>query len=70
MPQPTGFQLIKALEKVGFHEVPGGKRSHRKLSNGMRTVVVPTHRAAVPVGTLASVPRQAGISAEDLRKLL
>jgi hypothetical protein len=38
MPQPSGFQLVKALEKIGFHDVPGGKGSHRKLSNGVRTV--------------------------------
>jgi predicted RNA binding protein YcfA (HicA-like mRNA interferase family) len=63
MPQPSGFQLVKALEKIGFHDVPGGKGSHRKLSNGTRTVIVPTHRGAVPIGTLrrfsasqASVP--------------
>jgi predicted RNA binding protein YcfA (HicA-like mRNA interferase family) len=70
MPQPNGFQVIKALEKIGFREVPGGKGSHRKLSNGKRTVVVPTHREAIPVGTLASILRQAGISADDLRLLL
>lgn len=70
MPQPSGFQLVKALEKIGFHDVPGGKGSHRKLSNGVRTVIVPTHRGPVPIGTLASILRQAGIGADDLRKLL
>ena len=70
MPQPSGFQLVKALEKIGSHDVPGGKGSHRKLSNGVRTVIVPTHRGAVPIGTLASILRQAGITADDLRKLL
>jgi hypothetical protein len=44
----------------------GGSR----LSNGVRTVIVPTHRGAVPTGTLASILRQAGISADDPRKLL
>jgi predicted RNA binding protein YcfA (HicA-like mRNA interferase family) len=70
LPQPSGFQLIKALEKAGFREVPGGKGSHRKLSNGTRTVAVPTHRGAIPVGTLASILRQAGIKADDLPALL
>jgi predicted RNA binding protein YcfA (HicA-like mRNA interferase family) len=70
MPQPSGLELVKALERIGFREVPGGKGSHRKLSNGARTVVVPTHRGAVPIGTLASILRQAGISADDLRKVL
>jgi predicted RNA binding protein YcfA (HicA-like mRNA interferase family) len=70
MPQPSGFQLVKALEKIGFNDVPGGKGSHRKLSNGVRTVIVPTHRGPVPIGTLASILRQAGIGADDLRKLL
>jgi predicted RNA binding protein YcfA (HicA-like mRNA interferase family) len=70
MPQPSGLELVKALKRIGFHEVPGGKGSHRKLSNGVRNVVVPTHRGAVPIGTLASILRQAGISADDLRKLL
>ena len=70
MPQLSGLQLVRALEKIGFHDVPGGKGSHRKLSNGARTVIVPTHRGAIPVGTLASILRQAGITADDLRKLL
>ncbi|MGH3273911.1 MAG: type II toxin-antitoxin system HicA family toxin [Streptosporangiaceae bacterium] len=66
----SGLELVKALEKIGFYEIAGGKGSHRKLSNGLRTVIVPTHRGAVPVGTLASILRQAGISADDLRELL
>jgi predicted RNA binding protein YcfA (HicA-like mRNA interferase family) len=70
IPQASGGQIIKALGKIGFDEVSGGKGSHRKLSNGRRTVIVPTHRGAVPVGTLASILRQAGISAEDFRALL
>jgi len=70
MPQASGFQVIKALEKLGFQEVSGGKGSHRKLSDGTRTVVIPTHRQSIPVGTLASILRQAGISTDQLRDLL
>jgi predicted RNA binding protein YcfA (HicA-like mRNA interferase family) len=70
LPHPTGLELVKALEKAGFRELPGGRGSHRKLGNGGRIVVVPTHRTAIPVGTLASILRQAGLTADDLRTLL
>jgi predicted RNA binding protein YcfA (HicA-like mRNA interferase family) len=34
------------------------------------TVIVPLHRGALPRGTLGSILRQAGMTADDLRQLL
>lgn len=71
LPVVSGPEVIRALQRAGFIEV-GGKGSHRKLHHVERnlTVIVPLHRRALARGTLASVLRQAGMTAEDLRALL
>ena len=57
-----------ALEKDGF-DVIGTKGSHCKLRRGPRTVIVPLHNEVRP-GTLASILRATGMSADRLRELL
>lgn len=60
---------MRALEKAGFTQV-SQKGSHVKLRNDAgRTVIIPLHRELAR-GTLASILRQAGLSAEEFRELL
>jgi predicted RNA binding protein YcfA (HicA-like mRNA interferase family) len=48
------------------------KGSHCKLFHDERrlTVIVPLHRRALPRGTLLSILRQAGMTSDDLGRLL
>ena len=68
LPIVSGARVVRALEKDGF-DVIGTKGSHCKLRQGPRTVIVPLHNEVRP-GTLASILRAAGISADRLRELL
>ena len=71
LPAVSGREVVRALERAGFVQV-GAKGSHRKLFHDERhlTVIVPLHRGELPRGTLASILRQAGMTADDLRLLL
>jgi predicted RNA binding protein YcfA (HicA-like mRNA interferase family) len=64
-------EVKRKLEAAGFREV-SRKGSHvkfaRKTSQGTYTAVVPYHRE-VPVGTLRSVLRQAGIETDEFERL-
>jgi predicted RNA binding protein YcfA (HicA-like mRNA interferase family) len=68
LPIVSGARVVRALEKDGF-DVIGTKGSHCKRRRGPRTVIVPLHNEVRP-GTLASILRAAGISADRLRELL
>jgi predicted RNA binding protein YcfA (HicA-like mRNA interferase family) len=61
---------VRALERGGFIHV-STRGSHAKLRQpeSGRLVIVPLHRT-LAVGTVASILRQAGLSAEDFRVLL
>ena len=70
--RPLPFREVKRkLEAAGFEEV-SSKGSHvkfaKKTSEGTYTAVVPHHRE-VPVGTLRSILRQAGIDPDEFEKL-
>ncbi len=65
-------QVIKALERANFfiHRQVG---SHVRLihqTERHRRVTVPVHNIDIPKGTLKSILNQAGLSVEDLIKLL
>jgi len=45
------------------------KGSHQKFSNGERTVIVPAGRKEIPIGTLKSISRQAGIAYDNFINL-
>ena len=64
-------EVKRKLEATGFSEV-SRKGSHvkfaKKTSQGTYTAVVPRHRE-VPVGTLRSVLRQAGIDPDEFERL-
>jgi predicted RNA binding protein YcfA (HicA-like mRNA interferase family) len=70
--KPLPFREVKRrLEVAGFVEV-WQTGSHIKFAKttaaGTRTAAVPKHRE-VAAGTLRSILRQPGISAEDFEKL-
>lgn len=73
LPVLSGKEVIKILSKIGFvHERTSG--SHAILNKhedgkGKITIPVPLHRELAK-GTLKSIMRQAGLSLEDLLKLL
>lgn len=69
---PLPYREVKRkLEAAGFIEV-GQRGSHVKFAKqtdeGMRTAVVPRHRE-IAVGTLRSILRQAGLSADEFEAL-
>jgi predicted RNA binding protein YcfA (HicA-like mRNA interferase family) len=70
LPRVSGDDAVKALQRAGFVWV-STKGSHCKLRHPelRRTAIVPLHRE-LAVGTLASVLRQAAMSAEEFRALL
>ncbi len=70
LPRLSGPETVRALERAGFVHV-STRGSHCKLRHvgRGRTAIVPLHRELAP-GTLASILRQAGLSSEELQKLL
>jgi predicted RNA binding protein YcfA (HicA-like mRNA interferase family) len=71
LPAVTGARLVKAFQAAGF-TVTSTRGSHHRLRHpDGRATTVPVHAGKdVPKGTLRAVLRDAGISAEDLRRLL
>ncbi len=71
LPTITPKKLISILEKFGF-EYSRSKGSHLSYFNPIskRTTIVPFHNSDIPKGTLLNILRQAGISKEELTKLL
>jgi len=68
IPRASGAEVVRALEKDGF-EVVGTRGSHCKMRKNSAVVIVPLHRN-LATGTMASILRQAGMSADQLRALL
>lgn len=64
-------EIIRIIEKNGF-ELDRVKGSHHIYyhKETKRRVVVPLHKKDFPKGTLAAIPRQVGLSREELAKLL
>ena len=67
LPRLSGDE-VKALGRDGFDMI-STRGSHCKLRKDDRTVIVPLHRELAK-GTLASILRQASITADQLRELL
>lgn len=68
LPVVSGKAIITALEDLGFTQVRQ-RGSHVVLRKGGIGCVVPLHRE-VDRGTLASILKQAGVSAEQLIETL
>ena len=71
LPVVTGASVVKALQAAGF-VLTSTRGSHHRLKHpDGRATTVPVHSGKdVPKGTLRSVLRDAGLSADDLRRLL
>ena len=70
LPQVSGSDLVRALEKLGFTV----KRQHgshiiMRRDNPFAQTVVPNHRQ-IDRGTLRAILRQTEITADELIKLL
>jgi len=63
-------QVCAALEAAGFFR-KNQRGSHIKMRHADgRTVIVPVHYRNIPAGTLHSILKQAGMTADALLKLL
>jgi len=57
-------QIVKTLLKSGFQFV-SQRGSHQKYQKEGFTVIVPSPRKEIPIGTFRSILRQAGLSVAD-----
>ena len=64
---PSSKQIIGTLLKNGFIFI-SQRGSHAKYKKENRTVIVPSPKKEIPIGTFRSIIRQAGLSAEDFEK--
>jgi predicted RNA binding protein YcfA (HicA-like mRNA interferase family) len=72
-PSVTGSEVVRALRKAGFVIVRISGSHHRLIypDDAKRAVTVPVHGSmTLKRGTVQSILRQAGISAEELIDLL
>ncbi len=58
-------EVIKILEQNNF-KVQRQSGTHVILRNNGRTVVVPIHKPVIPIGTLKSIERQAGLNFREI----
>jgi predicted RNA binding protein YcfA (HicA-like mRNA interferase family) len=68
LPVLSGGQLIHLLEIAGF-TVIRQKGSHVSLQKGANRTIVPLHEELAK-GTLLGIPKQCGLSKEDLLELI
>ncbi|HAH25079.1 MAG TPA: type II toxin-antitoxin system HicA family toxin [Prolixibacteraceae bacterium] len=57
-------QIIKTLLKFGF-KLASQRGSHQKYQKEGFTVIVPSPRKEIPIGTFRSIVRQSGLSIND-----
>ncbi len=58
-------EVLRILQKQGF-EIRRQTGTHVILRKENRTVVVPIHREIMPIGTLKSIEKQAGVDFREL----
>lgn len=68
LPHISGAEAIRALQKLGF-VIARQKGSHVILRRGSTGCVVPNHKE-IKIGTLSSVLKQAGVSADEFMSAL
>ncbi len=71
LPQISGKQCVKALEKAGFYFVrrSGGNHIYLRRDDPFAQVAVPDHRVLGP-GILRAIIRDAGMTVEEFIALL
>ena len=70
MPRLPGINhmvSVRVLQRVGFEIIRQG--SHIVMSDGVRMVTIPRHNP-VNAFTMGQIARQAGLTAEQFRKLV
>jgi predicted RNA binding protein YcfA (HicA-like mRNA interferase family) len=67
LPGVNHLDAVKALEKAGFRVVRQGK--HVVMSDGVRILTIPRHNP-VNAFTMGGIVRDAGLTAEEFKKLL
>jgi len=68
LPRTSGSEVLRALERLGFHKVRQSG-SHVIMKRESKGCVVPMH-AELKIGTLAGVLRQAEVSPEEFIQAL
>ncbi len=68
LPVVSGRQMVAALKRAGFEEVRQ-RGSHVSLRKGSQRTIVPLHPDLSP-GTLLAILRQAGLTRDELLRLL
>jgi predicted RNA binding protein YcfA (HicA-like mRNA interferase family) len=58
-------EVVKILERNGF-EIKRQNGTHIILRKNEKVVVVPVHHQIMPIGTLKSIEKQAGINFRNL----
>jgi len=61
---PSSKQIAKTLTDNGFYFV-SQRGSHAKYKKGNRTVIVPSPKKEIPLGTFRSIIRQSGLTKEN-----
>jgi len=61
---PSSQKIIKALIKNGFIFI-SQRGSHHKYRKGDKTVIVPSPKKEIPIGTFRSIIRQSGLNLND-----
>lgn len=71
LPRVSGRKVARALERVGF-ELRGVSGDYARYRHPVsrRTAIVPLWDAVLPIGTLANILRQAGLTNDEFRELL
>jgi predicted RNA binding protein YcfA (HicA-like mRNA interferase family) len=67
IPGVNHLDALRTLEKAGFRIVRQGK--HIVMSNGTRQIVLPSHHS-IKAFTMGGIVRDAGLTADEFRKLL
>jgi predicted RNA binding protein YcfA (HicA-like mRNA interferase family) len=67
IPGVNHLDAVRALEKVGFRIIRQGK--HVVMSDGVRILTIPRHNP-VNAFTMGGIVRDAGLTAEEFKKLL
>ncbi|MDD1636393.1 MAG: type II toxin-antitoxin system HicA family toxin [Methylococcaceae bacterium] len=61
---PSSKAIIAVLLAHGFEKV-SQKGSHHKYCKGNRIVIVPSPKKEIPIGTLQSIIKQAGLTRSE-----
>ena len=67
IPGVNHLDAVRALEKAGFRIIRQGK--HVVMSDGVRILTIPRHNP-VNAFTMGGIVRDAGLTAEEFKKLL